>query len=264
MFKYSRFIPKYSPSESEPLGLGAFRGATLDIKELKKAFGTRVVLRDFDLTIEPGQFVAIIGRSGCGKTTLLRLLAGLEVPTSGTVKIDGLEAGAQQSKTRIMFQDARLLPWRTVSQNVAIGLKGSKPELQEKVRQVLRQVGLEGRGDDWPKCLSGGQKQRVALARALLHRPSLLLLDEPLGALDALTRLETQRLIEEIWSDHDFTTLLVTHDVSEAIVLADRIILLDEGKVLMDEKVTLPRPRNQGDPQFASLERDVLGHLMSC
>jgi len=248
----------------EPFAPVASRGANLDIKQLKKAFGSRVVLSDFDLTIEPGQFVAVIGRSGCGKTTLLRLLAGLELPTSGSVRIDGFDAGTQRSQTRIMFQDARLLPWRTVSQNVAIGLKGSKTEVQEKVNEALMQVGLEGRGDDWPKCLSGGQKQRVALARALLHRPSLLLLDEPLGALDALTRLETQRLIERIWSAHDFTTLLVTHDVSEAIVLADRIILLEEGRVLMDEKVSLPRPRNQGDPQFASLERDVLSHLMGC
>jgi sulfonate transport system ATP-binding protein len=264
MYKTSRIFPnqRVEPSIGHPRADS--RGARVEISQLDKAYGTRSVLTDLDLTIEPGQFVAIIGRSGCGKTTLLRLLAGLEAVTAGHLTIDGSQAGTQRSGTRIMFQDARLLPWRTVAQNVAIGLKGTPADIQSRVQEVLHQVGLDGRGEDWPKCLSGGQKQRVALARALLHRPRLLLLDEPLGALDALTRLETQRLIEKIWKDHGFTTILVTHDVAEAVVLADRIILLDEGRITMDEAIQIPRSRSQGDPDFARTERLILNQLMSC
>ncbi len=163
----------------------------------------------------------------------------------------------------MMFQDARLLPWRTVLQNVSIGLAGSPKEIRARALEVLSQVGLADRADEWPSRLSGGQRQRVALARALIHRPRLLLLDEPLGALDALTRIEMQHLIEQIWEQHRFTAILVTHDVSEAVALADRILLVEEGRVTLDQRVTLARPREHGEAQFAQLESRVLKRLMT-
>lgn len=163
----------------------------------------------------------------------------------------------------MMFQDSRLLPWRTVVQNVAIGLDGPASEIRARALEVLAQVGLADRADEWPNRLSGGQRQRVALARALIHRPRLLLLDEPLGALDALTRIEMQRLIEQIWRQHRFTAVLVTHDVSEAVALADRIVLVEEGRITLDERVALSRPREHGEAGFAQLESRVLKRLMT-
>jgi sulfonate transport system ATP-binding protein len=154
-----------------------------------------------------------------------------------------------------MYQEARLLPWRTVIQNVALGLPGSRAQVRARAEEALAQVGLADRADEWPSRLSGGQRQRVALARALIHRPRLLLLDEPLGALDALTRIEMQRLIEQIWRQHAFTAVLVTHDVAEAVALADRILLIEEGRITFDEVVDLPRPREHGEARFAALER---------
>ena len=183
------------------------------------------------MTIAPGEFVAIVGQSGCGKSTLLRLMAGLETPSSGEVTLAGEEPAAGRPLVRMMFQDARLLPWRRVLANVALGLPR---ERREEAKGALAEVGLAERGGDWPSILSGGQRQRVALARALASRPNVLLLDEPLGALDALTRLEMQGLIERVWQEHGFTAVLVTHDVEEAVALADRIIVLAEGTVALD------------------------------
>ncbi|MBP7545299.1 MAG: ATP-binding cassette domain-containing protein, partial [Acidovorax sp.] len=181
----------------------------LDIQGLTKRYGQREVLRQAQLHIAPGEFVAIVGRSGCGKSTLLRLVAGLESATSGAIHLDGQPLQGLSSSTRIMFQEARLLPWKRVLDNVALGLP---PQQREAAAQVLQQVGLGERQHEWPARLSGGQRQRVALARALVHQPHLLLLDEPLGALDALTRIEMHRLIESLWQTHGFTALLVTHD----------------------------------------------------
>jgi sulfonate transport system ATP-binding protein len=158
-----------------------------------------------------------------------------------------------------MFQDARLLPWRSVLANIAIGLPKSAIA---QAREVLAAVGLPDRAGDWPLYLSGGQQQRVALARALVHQPRLLLLDEPLGALDALTRIEMQALIESVWLKHRFTALLVTHDVSEAISLADRVVLIEEGIVALDEEIDLPRPRLRGSPEFAVLESRILQRIL--
>jgi sulfonate transport system ATP-binding protein len=235
------------------------RGVRLRLHALSKSFGPREVLRETHLDIAPGEFVAIVGRSGCGKSTLLRLVAGLEAPSAGTLRIDGEDVQGLASDTRIMFQDARLLPWRRVWDNVTLGLPRSRGV---QAAQVLEQVGLGDRGQDWPARLSGGQRQRVALARALVHEPRQLLLDEPLGALDALTRIEMQQLIENLWRRHGFTALLVTHDVQEAVALADRVVLIEDGRIALDERVPLPRPRQHGDPAFAALERRVLDRVL--
>jgi sulfonate transport system ATP-binding protein len=233
-------------------------GVRLELRAVCKRFGPREVLQGTDLVVEPGEFVALVGRSGCGKSTLLRLVAGLDSPTSGSLRIDAEEVLGLAEDTRIMFQDARLLPWRRVSDNVTLGLPSS---LRARAGEVLAQVGLGDRGGDWPARLSGGQRQRVALARALVHNPRLLLLDEPLGALDALTRVEMHRLIEGLWLRNGFTALLVTHDVQEAVALADRVILIDSGRIALDERIVLPRPRVH-DAAFAALERRILDRVL--
>ena len=233
-------------------------GARLSLRGLGKDFGSRTVLRGTQLEVEPGEFVAVVGRSGCGKSTLLRLVAGLDRPSAGSLLIDGAPADGLRGDTRIMFQEARLLPWQRVRANVTLGLpKGQTSRADD----VLAQVGLGDRGGDWPARLSGGQRQRVALARALVHQPRLLLLDEPLGALDALTRIEMHRLIETLWQRHGFTALLVTHDVQEAVALADRVILIEEGRIALDERIDLPRPRVH-DAAFAALERRILDRVL--
>ncbi|UVE65660.1 ATP-binding cassette domain-containing protein [Burkholderia pyrrocinia] len=225
---------------------------------VSKRFGPRTVLDDVELGIARGSFVAIVGRSGCGKSTLLRLVAGLEQPSSGALVTLGDGGGALD--TRIMFQDARLLPWKTVLQNVMLGLgRGARDD----ARAVLDEVGLLERANDWPAQLSGGQRQRVALARALVHRPQLLLLDEPLGALDALTRIEMHALIERLWREHRFTALLVTHDVQEAVALGDRILLIEQGRVALDQPVPLDRPRARASAAFAALEDRVLKRVLA-
>lgn len=238
--------------EAHPQGTG------LHLRHIFKRFGEREVLRGIELDIKPGEFVAIVGRSGCGKSTLLRIIAGLEEFQSGVLLHDGRQE-AEHPDTRIMFQEARLLPWKRVLANVALGLPSSQ---YLEALDVLAQVGLADRRLDWPTRLSGGQRQRVALARALVHRPRLLLLDEPLGALDALTRIEMQALIESLWREHGFTALLVTHDVQEAIALADRVVLIDDGRIIEDLPVKLPRPRARGDAEFAALEERLLKQLL--
>jgi sulfonate transport system ATP-binding protein len=247
--------PVWQPRESP-----AERGIAVQARGLVKSFGDRRVLDGVDLHIAPGEFVAIVGRSGCGKSTLLRLVAALDGTSAGTLTLDGEPLSRHRDDIRIMFQDARLLPWKRVIDNIALGLPG--PDAQARSLQALAHVGLADRAHDWPSVLSGGQRQRVALARALVHRPRLLLLDEPLGALDALTRIEMQRLIESLWKEHGFTALLVTHDVSEAVALADRIVLIDEQAVALDEAVALPRPRSRGHAGFAALEERVLQRVL--
>ncbi len=218
------------------------------------------MLNDINLRIPPGQFVAVVGRSGCGKSTLLRLLAGLEKTTQGELLSASAPLSQVRDDTRLMFQDDRLLPWKRVIDNVGLGLKG---KWRDAALAALEEVGLADRADEWPSALSGGQKQRVALARALIHRPRLLLLDEPLGALDALTRIEMQSLIERLWQQHDFTVLLVTHDVSEAVTVADRVILIDQGQIGLDLTVDLPRPRRKGSAKLAELEAEVLERVLT-
>ena len=234
-------------------------GVRLAINGVHKRYGTREVLRNTQLDIAPGQFIAIVGRSGCGKSTLLRLVAGLEPATDGTLSTDGRKIDGLHDDTRILFQEARLLPWRRVLDNVTLGLPAA---LRERGRKVLAQVGLADRENEWPARLSGGQRQRVSLARALVHHPRLLLLDEPLGALDALTRIEMHRLIENLWQQHRFTAMLVTHDVQEAVALADRVILIEDGRIALDENIALARPRLQGDPAFAAIEKRILDRVL--
>jgi len=235
------------------------QGIPLLLDNIHKAFGERQVLKDIHLHIPAGQFVAVVGRSGCGKSTLLRLLAGLDSASRGSVLAGKVPLAEARDDTRLMFQDARLLPWKRVIDNVGLGLTG---HWRAKAEEALAAVGLADRAQEWPTALSGGQKQRVALARALIHQPRLLLLDEPLGALDALTRIEMQQLIEGLWQQHGFTVLLVTHDVSEAVMVADRVILIEEGRIGLDLLIDLPRPRHRGSARLASLEAEVLDRVL--
>lgn len=230
-------------------------GCAIQIRDLKKIYGQSKVLNNLTLDIAAGEFIAIIGRSGCGKSTLLRLVAGLESATTGRLRFNQQQ---QRPDTRVMFQDSRLLTWKTVLDNVALGLKGGRPAAQA----ALQKVALAERAQEWPAVLSGGQRQRVALARALVHEPALLLLDEPLGALDALTRIEMQNLIETLWQQRGFTAMLVTHDVQEAVALADRVILIEDGHITLDQKIDLPRPRARGTAAFAALEAAILERVM--
>ena len=238
---------------------GAF-GIT--VRGLSKCYGDRRVIADLDLHVPAGQFLAIVGRSGCGKSTLLRLLAGLETPTGGSVRFD--DADASPSLIRLMFQEPRLLPWARVVDNVSVGLgvDADEASARETSMSALADVGLADRADQWPTTLSGGQKQRVALARALVSGPRILAFDEPLGALDALTRVEMQALIERVYIASRFTAVLVTHDVSEALALADRVVMMDEGRISLDVDVPLPRPRLRGMPELAALEDRILSRLL--
>jgi len=240
-------------------------GVSLTLSGIAKTFGQRAILRDLDLQVPAGQFVAIVGRSGCGKSTLLRLIAGLDQPARGHIHFGENEPRTPGgSLLRVMFQEPRLLPWANILANVEVGL-GAQPKTplaRERARETLRAVGLEERGADWPSTLSGGQKQRVALARALVSRPRLLALDEPLGALDALTRIEMQRFLEQMWLRDRFTALLVTHDVMEALTLADRVLMIEQGSITLDLAIDLPRPRRRGSVDLALLEEQILKRLL--
>ncbi len=237
------------------------RPPLLRARNLSKQFDGRTVLAGIDLDLEPGKFIAIVGRSGCGKSTLLRLLAGLEQTSGGELTLAGRHLVGLNHAARLMFQDACLLPWKTVLQNVI--LAAPAPDRVRVAEQSLSRVGLLDRTDDWPATLSGGQRQRVALARALASRARLLFLDEPLGALDALTRLEMQALIETLWLEQRFGVLLITHDVEEAVALADRVLVMEEGRFTLDMSVDLPRPRPRGDNRFLALKERALACLLA-
>lgn len=239
-------------------------GVPLTLRNISKSFGSKRVLQGLDLHIEPGQFVAIVGQSGCGKSTMLRLIAGLDEPDGGHISFGDHRHARPQDVARVMFQEARLLPWAHVLANVEVGLGAEREaaDARERALAGLTAMGLEDRAEDWPATLSGGQKQRVALARALVSRPRLLAFDEPLGALDALTRIEMQNVVEHAWQGMRFTALLVTHDVSEAVALADRILIVEEGRIAADFAVPMARPRRRGTSEFAVLEADILAHLL--
>jgi sulfonate transport system ATP-binding protein len=234
-------------------------GQALLIEGLSKSFGDRRVLSELDLVIPAGQLLAIVGRSGCGKSTLLRLIAGLDRASGGTISIGGAHVQSLQPNVRLLFQDARLLPWHRVLGNVGIARADG---WRETAAAALADVGLADRANDWPAVLSGGQSQRVALARALVSRPGVLLLDEPFGALDALTRMEMHRLLERIWREHGFTTVLITHDVAEAVALADRVIVIRDGRIALDIPVDLPRPRREAaDTSAVALQVRILDEV---
>jgi len=239
-------------------------GLPIHIKALRKAFGTNEVLRGLDFDVPAGEFVAIVGRSGCGKSTLLRLLVGLDQPTGGAFRIgQGGDNAVDRREVRVMFQEPRLLPWASVLSNVEVGLGSDRRSsgAQERALRTLSEVGLADRRNEWPSVLSGGQKQRVALARALVSQPRVLAFDEPLGALDALTRISMQKLLERVWLDQRFTALLVTHDVAEAVTLADRVLIIEDGRIALDLRVDLPRPRERGSADVAALEGRILDEL---
>ncbi len=222
------------------------------VGSLTRRFAANTVLDGLDLAIPPGQFVALLGRSGSGKTTLLRTLAGLD-----PIPADAIVEGPRP--TAVVFQEPRLLPWKPVWRNVALGLAGGHE--RERAQAALREVGLDRHLDAWPTTLSGGEAQRVALARALVREPQLLLLDEPFAALDALTRIRMHGLVIDLWRAHAPTTLLVTHDVDEALLLADRALVLSHGRIAADITIRLPRPRSHGHPDFAALRARLLAEL---
>jgi sulfonate transport system ATP-binding protein len=218
---------------------------------ITRSFGARRVLDALNLEIAAGEFVALIGRSGSGKSTLLRALAGLDRGLTGEVTVSGTVA--------VAFQDPRLVPWLRVSDNVSLGRHGDG--VKAATRAGLAEVGLEDHAAAWPLTLSGGEAQRVSLARALVREPSLLLLDEPFGALDALTRMAMHRLVLDLWSRHRPAILLVTHDVDEALTLADRVLVLREGQIAHQAAVTADRPRDREDRALTLLRSQLLAEL---
>jgi len=225
--------------------------ARIRVDALNQTFGTNRILSDLDLDLAPGEFVALLGRSGSGKTTLLRLLAGLDRPTAGEISVPPARS--------VVFQDARLLPWKSTWQNVVLGLPAAGA--RERAVAALAEVGLSHRLEAWPLTLSGGEAQRVALARALVREPDLLLLDEPFAALDALTRMRMHGLVETLWRRHQPSVVLVTHDVDEAILLADRVLVLEDGKIALDLPVRMSRPRSPAYAGFYDLRRELLTAL---
>ena len=229
----------------------AAAGLVAETRDLTRAFAGRRVIDGLDFTIAPGEFTALIGRSGSGKSTLLRILAGLDTEIDGEVHVNGT--------TTMAFQDARLLPWRRVIDNVALGLRGAEP--RTAAEQALSEVGLAEHRRAWPLTLSGGEAQRVSLARALSREPDLLLLDEPFGALDALTRIAMHNLVLDLWERHRPAVLLVTHDVDEALALADRVLVLAGGRIAHEARVSLPRPREREHPDLITQRTRLLAEL---
>jgi sulfonate transport system ATP-binding protein len=221
------------------------------IRDLSRDFDGNPVLDSLDLDIEAGEFVALLGVSGTGKSTLLRALAGLDPDVTGEVEVPGPVA--------VAFQEPRLLPWRRVEANIALGLTAPDPRVV--ARGALAEVGLEGKADAWPLTLSGGEAQRAALARALVRQPSLLLLDEPFSALDALTRIAMHALVVRLWQRHRPAVLLVTHDVDEALTLADRVLVLASGRIRFSGVVGVPRPRDRDDHGLIELRHRLLAEL---
>ena len=219
----------------------------VELKNVTKSYGSRQVLKGIDLKIRAGECLAVVGRSGGGKSTLLRLISGLEAPTSGEIRFDGERVTGLRPEARVMFQEARLLPWLRVLENIGVA-RGEG--WRERAQEVLGEVGLGDRGRDWPRVLSGGQKQRVALARALASQPGFLLLDEPFGALDALTRGEMHQLLDGLRRRRNLGAVLITHDSHEAIALGDRVLALREGRISLNLPITAEDRRHRA-PEIA-------------
>jgi NitT/TauT family transport system ATP-binding protein len=253
-------------------------GARIDVRRVSHQFALRgatlPVLQDINFSVEPGEFVALLGPSGCGKSTLLRLVAGLDKPAQGTLHADGAEITGPDPSRVVVFQDPTLYPWRTVRGNVGVGPEAQRrrrswrrdalhDQTQDRIDAVLKLVGLGEFADAFPHQLSGGMAQRVALARALVNDPALLVLDEPFGKLDSLTRIRMQGELARLWQGAGFSVLLVTHDVEEALLLADRVIVLSErpARILAEVRNDAPYPRHRDDPKLVALRREVLAQL---
>lgn len=226
---------------------------SLRISGYTKRFDDNLILNKIDLEIMPGEFTVIVGRSGCGKSTLLRSIAGFDGDYGGSISYEGTIGFG--------FQDSRYLPWRRVWQNIVLGVPGRRRDMKKHAEVLLGQVGLREKADQWPSTLSGGEVQRMALARMLSKKPSLVLLDEPFGAIDALTRIRIQALLEQVWKTHALTVVMVTHDIDEAVALGDRIVVLKDGRLARDVRVDLPRPRKREGRRFDDLKTTVLQEL---
>jgi ABC-type nitrate/sulfonate/bicarbonate transport system ATPase subunit len=242
-------------------------GATLSLSHVAKSFtagaGAFVALEDFSISVAAGEFVAIVGSSGCGKSTLLRMLAGLETPDCGEIRADGAPVAGTSLDRGLIFQEHRLMPWLTVEQNVALALAnipGSRSEKQQLVQEHLALVGLAGFERAYPRQLSGGMAQRASIARGLVGRPRILLLDEPFGALDALTRSRMQDELQRIWQLERITMVLVTHDVEEAVFLADRVVVMTPrpGRIHSVAEIALARPRERTNAEFGEAKARIL------
>jgi sulfonate transport system ATP-binding protein len=252
------------------MGIHVVPDSILRLKNIGKTFHHQgkdlEVLKDLNLTVHPGEFVSILGSSGCGKSTLLRLLVGLDVDYSGEISLGGKPVTGPSLKRGIVFQEHRLLPWLTVFDNVAIALKNASVSASEKkdlVQQHIELVGLKGFEKAWPYQLSGGMSQRVAIARALVNRPDVLLLDEPFGALDAMTRAYLQQELQAIWRKENITMILVTHDVEEAVFLADRIVVMEPNPGRIKRILVGPgaHPRDRNSAQFNTVKRLALAEI---
>ncbi|MDR3114807.1 MAG: ABC transporter ATP-binding protein [Treponema sp.] len=254
-------IPQETPS------LSAQKAGTIRIQGVHKSFPQFdapdiIVLADINLEFKAGEFIALIGPSGCGKSTLLRLIAGLVLPDKGRLNLDDAEIGGPGYERGLVFQDPTLFPWKTIYENIAFGLRarGVYPREKTRIPEFFKLVGLEGFERSYPHHLSGGMAQRAALARALVNKPKVLLLDEPLGALDAFTRMNMQDEILKIWEHHGMTTIMVTHDVDEAIYMADRIVVMSSRPAKIEQilQMGIGRPRQRGDPDFLDLRAKIL------
>lgn len=244
--------------------------AKLEIDNLSVNYGGRggaetLALSQVNLTMERGDFVVALGASGCGKTTLLSCIAGFMQPSEGEIRLDGKTVHGPGAERGVVFQKHALMPWLNVLDNVALGLRLRGVPRAERLRiaqEKLALVGLEKVAAKPVYQLSGGMQQRVGIARTLANDPAVMLMDEPLGALDALTRLEMHELIESLWRRQGFTALLVTHDVSEAVALADRVLLIEEGRIALDLQVKLPHPRRRGDVRVSEIEARILERVL--
>jgi sulfonate transport system ATP-binding protein len=243
--------PASRPDASRPDASSPGPAVVARARNLGRAFDGRRVLSAVDLDIAPGEFVALLGRSGSGKSTLLRALAGLDREVTGELVVDGTVA--------VAFQEPRLLPWKRVLANVSLGLRA--PQAALVAANALAEVGLAMRANAWPLTLSGGEAQRASLARALVHEPQLLLLDEPFCALDALTRMAMHELVLKLWAGHKPAVLMVTHDVDEALALADRAVVLRGGRIANQFAVPFERPREHDEPELIALRHQLLAEL---
>jgi len=236
-------------------------------KRYETASGAVQAVDSVSLTVRAEEFVTLLGPSGCGKSTVLGMIAGLVRPDAGRVLVAGVPCvGPNPEQVALVFQDGGLFPWRTALDNVTFGLElrgVPAAKRREIALGLLEPMGLRGFERKYPRELSGGMRQRVAIARALAVDPKILLLDEPLGALDALTRIEMQSLLESVWQEEGFTAVLVTHDVTEAVMLGDRVVLIEDGIVKLEVDVPIARPRRRGSPQVAALEERILRHLFA-